>query len=268
MHLALDHLTVSDAYPWQLVDLAADHGFQGVCLFLNAMGVIPAMPAYNLIEDREALARTKAVLDHRGLSLDLVYPFTVTGRSQLQDYVPALQASADLGAKAINLLVYDRDEGRRADTVGAIVDRAKVLGLSTVVEFYPSSAVRTLADAADLVSAIGRGKLGINLDILHLYRSGGSVADIAVAQSQIGFAQLADAPRAPPSDLEFEAGRGRLNIGQGELDVAAFVQALPGDIKLSLEVPSDADIAVGEAQGVRAARAIEAMRRALPAASL
>lgn len=263
MHLALDHLTVSDAYPWQLVELAASHGFQGACLFLNSMSVIPTMPAYDLVEDRGAFDRTKTALTTTGISLDLVYPFTVTGRSQAQDFARALHASAELGAKAINLLVYDRDETRRVDTVGDIADRAAVLGLTAVVEFYPSSAVRSLGDASQMISAVGRGNLGINLDVLHLYRSGGTVTDIKTAQSRIGFAQLADAPLLPPADLDFEAGRDRLNVGQGELDVAAFVKALPGDLKLSVEVPRDANITAGMTQGDRTARAMEAMRSAL-----
>ena len=167
MHLALDHLTVSDAYPWQLVELAANHGFQGACLFLNSMSVIPTMPAFDLIEDRAAFDRTKLALTKTGVSLDLVYPFTVTGRSRAQDFALAMETSVELGAKAINLLVYDRDECRRVDTVGDVADRAAVLGMTAVVEFYPSSAVRSLGDAANMIAAVGRGNLGINLDIAY-----------------------------------------------------------------------------------------------------
>lgn len=263
MHLALDHLTVSDAYPWEVVELASQNGLQGCCLFLHAMSVIPHMPAYDLVRDKVARTRTKAALLERGVSLDLVYPFTLTGRSQPEQFLDLVDAAADLGAKAINLLVYDRDEYRRLENVIAVADVASERGLDSVIEFYPSSAIKSFAQAASMVRAIGRSDLGVNLDLLHLYRSGGSVADLVDAGDVIGFAQLADGALAAPQDPDFEAGRNRMGVGEGELPVEAFLNALPGGVRLSLEVPRDADIEAGKSKSERVAVAVSAFKQAL-----
>jgi len=260
MHLALDHLTVSDAYPWEVIDLAAANRLQGVCLFLHAMDVIVPMPAYDLITDVTARQRTRKALDDTGVSLDLVYPFTLTGRSRAKDFAPAITVAAELGAKAINLLVYDRDEPRRIEAVGAVADLAAVSGLEALIEFYPASAVKDLASATTLVQAVARKNLGLNLDILHLYRSGGAVSDVEAARPWIRFAQLADAPHQVPEHLDYEAGRARLNIGEGDLAVSEFIAALPQDVPISLEVPRDEDILCGLSQAQRADRAVSALK--------
>lgn len=263
MHLALDHLTVSDAYPWELVELAARNRLAGCCLFLQSMSVIPHMPAYDLVADADARKRTKVALAACRISLDLAYPFTVTGRSRSEDFLDPMDAAADLGAKAINLLVYDRDEARRTETVAAIARMASARGMTSVIEFYPSSAIKSFADAAKLVRGVGYSDLGINVDLLHLYRSGGRVAELEQARDLIRFAQLADAPLASPDDPDFEAAQGRMAISDGELPVSAFLQTLPREIPLSLEVPRDADIEAGMSKADRAALAIAPFKRAV-----
>ena len=47
--LSLDHITVTDTTPWQLAQIAAEVGCQGICPFLHSMEVLPAMPAYDLV---------------------------------------------------------------------------------------------------------------------------------------------------------------------------------------------------------------------------
>lgn len=260
MHLALDHLTVSDAYPWELVELAAQSGLSGCCLFLHSMSVIPHMPSYDLVSDTVARSRTKSALSASGVSLDLAYPFTVTGRSEPEQFVALMDAAADLQAKAINLLVYDRDEARRVDRVSAVVAMAGERGMGSVIEFYPSSAIKSFDEAKALTRAVGRSDLHVNVDLLHLYRSGGSVADLAKDAGLIGFAQLADGPLETPQDKDFEAGRNRTAVGAGALPVEAFLRALPKGITLSLEVPIDADIEAGISKSERAQVAIKAFK--------
>lgn len=263
MHLALDHLTVSDAYPWELVHLASQNGLPGCCLFLHSMSVIPHMPPYDLVRDKSARNVTKTALADYGVTLDLAYPFTLTGHSKPEDFNSAMDAAADLGAKAINLLVYDRDEERRVGTVSAVADMALQRGMDSVIEFYPSSAIKSFDAAAHLVRAVGRQGLGVNVDLLHLYRSGGSVAELSGAEGVIRFAQLADGLLTSPEDPDFEAGRNRTIVGGGELPVEAFLKALPQGVPLSLEVPRDAEIDAGLSKVERAARAVKTFRQAV-----
>ncbi|WP_461342944.1 sugar phosphate isomerase/epimerase family protein [Brevundimonas sp. GN22] len=242
MHLALDHLTVTDAYPWEVAALAGQNGLQGCCLFLESMSVLPLMPTYSLIEDTDALHRTREALETHQVTLDLVYPFTVTSRTQTQDFDKALKTAAALKARAINLLVYDRDSERAARSVSALAEAAGQYGMEAVIEFYPASAIKTLQQAHELVEAAGQGNLGINVDILHLYRSGGAIEDLTRFNTHIRFAQLADGPLLPPENLEVEAAQSRLDPGQGEFDLVGFAQGLP-PVPASFESPGQMEAA-------------------------
>ena len=237
--LLLDHLTVVDAAPLELADAAQASGCTGICLFLESMPVLERMPEYSLIADRPARRELRRRLEQDGLTVELAYPFTLTGRSAMDDFRPALDCAADLGARRVNLLVYDRDAARRAENFAAFCALAGQSGLAVVVEFFPASQLCSLADAQALVASPGEVPLtGINVDLLHLMRSGGRVADLAAVAPAIGFAQIADGPlRVAAEEMAHEASAQRLLAGEGEFDVAGFVAALPDDCPVSVEIP-------------------------------
>lgn len=237
MHLALDHLTVADAYPWEIAALAGKSGLQGSCLFLESMSVLPQMPTYSLIDDKEAMNRTRQALLGNAVSLDLVYPFTVTSRSRSLDFLPALKVAAALNARAINLLVYDRDTDRALCSVNELAIAAGELGMDALIEFYPASAIKSLDQAHALADAVSLPNLGINVDILHLYRSDGNVENLKQYRQHIRFAQLADGPLLAPDDTTFEAAQSRLDLGAGQFNLSAFLKALPA-VPVSFEVPN------------------------------
>ncbi|TWB66082.1 sugar phosphate isomerase/epimerase [Nitrospirillum amazonense] len=263
MHLLLDHLTVIDVPPWDLPDLAAATGCDGVCLFLHAMSVLPRMADYDLVTDAAARRRVRSRFQERGVRMDLAYPFTLHGRSVATDFRPALDAAADLGIRAVNVLLYDRDAGRRHDQFAAFCEEAAGRGLAVGVEFYPPSLVPDLPAAIAEVARIGRpGRVGITLDLLHLVRSGGDVAQVAALPAgSVLLAQLCDGPaRVAPGAREAEAARERGLPGQGDFDVAGFLRALPPDVPVSVEVPQEEAILQGEAPLARALRAVSAAR--------
>ena len=173
--LALDHLTVTDTTPSQLVSVAAEVGCEAVCLFLEPVGILPRMPHFELLgataERRETRARCEAL----GVGIDLVYPFTLTGRTDANTFMPALETAAYLGAQAVNVLLYDRDPARRLDVFGAFCTLAAAHALEVVVEYYPVSQIKSLAAAIELVSHHLPGRVGVNVDLLHFNRSGGNV---------------------------------------------------------------------------------------------
>lgn len=264
MRLALDHLTVVDARPERLVELAARAGAQGCCLFLEGMAVLANMPSYSLITDLEARRETRQRLIDHAITLDLVYPFTLSSRSTAEQFAPALEAAADLGAKAINLLVYDRDPARQIEQVAQVCERADQYGMKAVVEFFPRSAIAGLDQAAELVRAVGSANLGINVDILHLYRSNSAdFAKLGKYRDLIGYAQLADGPLQAPEDRDHEAGNQRQHVGEGQLDIAAFVAAIGPDVGISVEVPDEAALFAGLTDEARALAALSAARQSL-----
>ena len=261
--LALDHLTIVDATPMALAEAAASVGCTGICVFLHAMPTLSLMPPYDLVTDAAARRRLKMRMDDLGLTLDLAYPFTLSGRTEVADFAPQFAAAAELEAKALNLLIYDRDPARRADRFAQFCDMAAGFDLRVALEFYPASQVRSLADALDMVVPLSRpGQVGINVDLLHLMRSGGTLAELAAApEGAILFAQYADGPaRRPQTEWEVEAASDRQLGGKGAFDLAGFARALPVACPSSVEIPRDAHVRAGISQLDRAREAIKSVR--------
>lgn len=264
MPLALDHLTAVDATPSELVDEARRAGCDGVCLFLESMDVLPLMPQFSLIRDRAARLALRQRMEDQGIALALAYPFTLAGRSEVAGFATALECAAQLDARLVNLLVYDRDPARRHDRFAAFCDLARSYSLRVAVEFYPASHVGTLAEALELVAAVGRpGEVGINVDLLHLMRSGGSLAEVAAAPlGTILIGQLADGPSTrPAAEWESEASADRLRGGEGDFDLAGFARALPTGCPISVEIPRNAAVLSGIPRAERVRLAVDSIRR-------
>lgn len=261
---ALDHITAIDTTPVQLAQAARAAGCDGMCLFMEPMDVLPLMPKFDIYGDRAARAETRRAMDDLRVSLDLAYPFTLTGRTDVAAFARAMDCAAELGAGLINALLYDRDPARRLDTFGRFCDMAGGFGLGVGVEFYPPSQMPSLAAALELVGQVARpGRVGINVDLLHLMRSGGSIAELAaVPEGYVLYGQVADGPVQAPESAELEASCERFLCGEGEFDVAGFVRALPAGCPVSVEIPRNH--AVGsETAAMRARRAVDSARAAL-----
>jgi sugar phosphate isomerase/epimerase len=84
------------------------------------------------------------------------------------------------------------------------------------------------------------------IDALHLFRSGGLVADVHAADPQwIGALQLCDAPLHGPETNDVpsilaEARAGRLPPMEGELPLLELIRAVPSSVPIGVEVPMKA----------------------------
>ena len=262
--LALDHITAIDTTPVQLAQTARAAGCDGMCLFMEPMDVLPLMPKFDIYGDLAARAEVRAAMDDLGVVLDLAYPFTLAGRTDVSAFATAMDCAAELGAGLLNALLYDRDPARRLDTFGRFCDMAQGFGLKVAVEFYPPSQIPSLAAALDLVGHVGRpGMVGINVDLLHLMRSGGSIAELAAAPTgYVLYGQVADGAAEAPDNAEVEASSERQLCGEGTFDVAGFVRAWPQSCPVSVEIPRNH--AVGcETTAMRARGAVDSARAAI-----
>jgi sugar phosphate isomerase/epimerase len=113
------------------------------------------------------------------------------------------------------------------DAIGAISARADDRGLEIVVEFMPEGAIADLATAARIIAGVGSPNCGLMLDTWHLWRTGGTVAELAaLPPGCIRAVQLSDALmdvrdtwRAPPT-------RDRLLPGDGEIPLVDIMRVL------------------------------------------
>lgn len=263
--LSLDHITVVDTTPSQLVETAARAGCSGACLFLHPMAELPAMPQFELIGDTPERRATRDAIRASGVTLDLVYPFTLAGRTVVEAFEPALETTAWLGGRLANVLCYDREPGRRRDKLAALADLARGYDIDLAIEFYSPSQVGSLGEAFMTLEALGRPDIGITLDLLHLIRAGETAIDARLlADRRIRIAQVSDGPATISADwIEWEAGIERLQPGDGAFDIAAFVRTLAHDCPVSVEVPRQSAIDAGVPVIDRALAAVAATRAAL-----
>lgn len=260
--LSLDHITVTDTTPWQLAEIAAETGCAGICPFLHSMEVLPAMPPYDLVRDAQALRRTRDALAATGVSVDLIYPFTMAGRTNPQDFAPALETGAALGAGLANVLCYDRDPVRRTEKLIELAELAATYTIALAIEFYPPSQVRTLADTLDEIDRTARTDIKVTLDLLHIMRGGDIDASMALLDHpSIAIAQISDGPATiDPTQIEWEAGIQRLLPGQGSFNIRAFLNTLNPNTPLSIEIPQQNAINLNIPPAQRAKIATENVR--------
>lgn len=236
--LSVAHLTALHLAPPALIEASAEAGFDAVGLRL--IQVTPTSPGYPLMDDPAMMRATKAALAATGISVDDIEFVKITPEIDLAALNPVLDAGAELGARHVIAAPYDDDLTRLADRLAAIHAAACARGMSAVLEFFPWTVVPDLAACRAMVEAAGPG-VGILVDSLHFDRSASSLRDLAaVPAERLPFAHLCDAPVAPPyttNELLHAAREDRLAPGDGDIDLGAFLSALPPDLPLGLEIP-------------------------------
>ncbi len=262
--LALAHLTVIELGPEELVDAAAEAGFDGVTLRLVAR--TPGEAAAPLVNDARRRAAVIRRLRDRGLVVLDVEAFHLTGTTDLDAASPLLEAAAELGARHLLVVGDEPDHTALAAALRGLCERCAPLGLRAALEFIPFTATASLADAVAVVRAADHPAACVLVDPLHLRRSGGAPADVAaIAATEPGlfpYSQWCDAAaEAPPGGdrgLYREAVGARLLPGDGELPLRDLLVALPAGIPLAVEAPTAALAADGAVD--RAARVCASTR--------
>ena len=178
-------------------------------------------------------------LDDTGLmALDMEPVFVTPGGDHGEAMI---EAAATIGAR--NLLVVSRgvDDETFADRFGQLCDLAATHDVGCSLEFMRFMSVRDLPQSLRVLDRVDRANAAVLIDLLHLVRTGGTVADVAsIDADRLPYVQLCDAPRAAPDDLYSEAVDGRLLTGDGELPIAELVDVLPPHTALSMEIRSAA----------------------------
>jgi sugar phosphate isomerase/epimerase len=255
--LALACLAFLDGAPEVQVAAAAAAGFDQVTL--RVTGSAEPGPA-EIGHDPRRLARLRAALDDSGLRVLDVEVLRLRPGLDASRVGQVLEAAAALGAQHL-LVVSALDQAEATDMLGRIVTQAEGSGVVPCLEPMRFSRCRNLAEAVATAVPAGAAVL---VDALHLFRSGDGPAALEEAVRRHGsglfrYLQLCDAPiEGPVGDdaLREEAVSSRLLPGEGDLDLAGLLSALP-DRPVAVEAPTPA---------LRAAppevRASEAMRSA------
>ena len=237
--LGLGHFTFLDLPPVDLVRLARGAGFDFVGLRFNPV----AAGGLTWLPDDAGLRELARVMEGEGVGLHDIETIVIDAALDPDALIPALEAAARLGGKRVNVCadVFPA----LAETFARLHALARDRGLALDLECMAWRGIDTPRACLDLIDAAGAEGAGYLVDALHHFRCGGTPADIAaMPPGRIVSAQLCDAPTtAPPSaDARLaEARGGRLLPGEGGLDLAGLVRALPGDTVISVELPSTTD---------------------------
>ncbi|MFD1342294.1 sugar phosphate isomerase/epimerase family protein [Litorisediminicola beolgyonensis] len=236
--LSLAHLTAINLPPPALIEAAARAGFDAVGLRL--IRVTDTSPGYPLMDDRAALRATKAALGSTGIAVSDIEFVKITPEIDLAALEGFLDAGAELGAREVISAPYDPDLPRLADRLGQLSEMASERDLGLSLEFFPWTVVPDLTTALRIATEAGPG-LGILVDALHFDRSGSALEELrALPRDRLRMAHLCDAPvhAAYSTEMLLDAARAeRLPPGDGQIDLPAFLAALPDDLPLGLEVP-------------------------------
>lgn len=238
MHpLSLDKITVRELTPLETVDLAAELGYQAIGLW--AYSGDPRMPITPSLSDKRAKRELAGRLADTGVKIHCIECFILRTDTDVATCRPALEYGAELGAQHATTVVFDDEPARSLDNFSRLAEMAAQVGLNVNIEFLPFSPINGLAEAIRFVQAATQPNIGILVDILHLIRTGGSIADLkATPKEFIRYAQVCDGPvSVDPQQIFFEAVYQRAVPGQGSFPLNEFIAALPEDIVVGVEVP-------------------------------
>ena len=250
--LTLGWLTLINARTADVIPAAAAAGFESVSVRITARK--PADSYDSIVANPAAIRNLKSSLAANGVRLSNTSIYHLYPDVTMDHVLPAIEASAELGAKIMVATCMDPEHDRWVAFMARYCEAAKQSGITVALEFVPYSEARTAAVGEDLVKRTGADNFGLLVDSLHLSRSGGVPADIAkLDPKHIVFAQICDATamRPPFEGLTNEARTGRLYPGDGALPLYDFLDALPDGLEIEVETPL---VAVGERSAIEQAK--------------
>ena len=249
--VGIDHLTMLDVSPPDLVTIAGEAGFDSISPRVAAAS--PDEEPWSMTPGSPMLEETARRLDDTGVRVLAVEVIRIGPETTRADYEPALEAGARLNARYLTVNGDDPEVERACETFTALVEAARDYRIQPLIESIPYTQVSNLDDAVYIAGRSGGG--GVLLDSLHFQRSGGQLDQLRTLDpSLLAYAQLCDGPLAPPSglprpdelprgqstdgtDLQLESRAMRMLPGDGELPLAEFLAALPTELPLSVEAP-------------------------------
>lgn len=264
--LGIEFISVLGMPPVAFVELTAALGCSGVGMALSPFTANPhGYPDWSLREDAGLRRDLIAALKANDVAIFGGEGFLIRPGSDVAACAHDLDLMAEIGARGVNILTIDPDTGRSRDQLARFAGMAAERGLKVTLEYMAGMAVGTLDAAAALVRAAGTANLTLMIDAMHLARSGGSPADVAALDpALIGYLQLCDV-KDKPLDASYgeEARHNRLELGTGDLPLAALVAACPVAIPVGLEAPMLTRALAGEWEKERLAASVATAKHLL-----
>ena len=262
---SLAYLTIPGVDPVSQIKIAKEAGYDFVSLRTIPMH-LPGEPEFLPQKDPELFDAIKKALKEYDMPLMDIELARVRPDLDIEEYRPAFEAAAKLGATDVLGSIWSRDKAWYTDTAGKVADYAAEFGLKFNIEFLPWAGVRNLQEDITLVDKLGRDNVYVMVDTLHAGRAGVTAEELArTPRKYFNFIHLCDGPAGPDGDpvldnikddlMLYTAREARFYPGEGVMDIAGMVKAMP-DIPLSIELPNLKEIEA-RGQAGHAARCLE-----------
>jgi len=190
-----------------------------------------------------------SVVRESGLDVLDVEVFGMMPGASRDDWMPVLEMAAELGASLFNVVGKDPDQAAFADAVGRLTEDARPFSILPVIEPIAYLPMDSYERAIGIALDVG---CGVELDGLHVLRTGADMALIEQHPELFPVLQLCDAPAqvrrwgaerpaaARPGDdeLVIESRLDRLLPGRGAAPLDAMLAAIVPGTPVSVEIPN------------------------------
>lgn len=261
--LALHQITMMEGGPEGLVRFAAEAGLDGVCLFTASPANEQGHDMFPVVAPAASASFKRVLRDHDMRIINAEY-FPVMPDRDVADYLPAITLAAELGAKRLVTHIHETDRQRAEDQLSKLCTIARDHGLDVGLEFTGfAGGCNSLASAAALHDRVNQPNLGIAIDALHLFRTGGTLDQVrALDPATIAYAQLCDGPDFHSANDYIEEAMNRIIPGEGVFPLRELAALLGPHVDIDIEVPAHA-MPAGFDAAAWACRAVTASRQLL-----
>lgn len=261
---SLAYLTIPGTDPVSQIKIAAEAGYDRVSLRTIPM-FLPGEPIFQMEKDPALFRDVKSALQDANMKLLDIELARVREDLDISTYEAAFEKGAELGATDVISSIWSTDRDFYLKQFETICDMAAKYSLNVNLEFVCLAPVSTLAAVLDVIDTVARPNARVMTDTFHAYRAGVSPKEIAAApKEKFGLIHLCDAPAealsVDVSNLAPIVREGRLYVGEGAVDIAEYIRALPATSPISIELPNAKE---SEARGMagHAARCLETAKK-------
>jgi len=201
--VGIDHLTLLQVSPPDLVTIASETGFDAVGFRVGTAG--PGEEPYPMAVGSPMLEETFRRMEDTGVRVLDVEVIRLGPDITRKDYEALLESGQRLGARFINVMGDDADIERISDNFAQLTADARPYGLRPLIEPMAYRPVHNLEIAVRIAERSGGG--GVLVDCLHFQRCGDNLNYLrSIDPALLPILQLCDAPLAPPTDSHVPAG--------------------------------------------------------------
>jgi sugar phosphate isomerase/epimerase len=237
---SLAHLTALGCSPPDLVRIGAEAGYDFVGLRTIPLG-LPDEPRYQVHTDAALYRQTKSALAETGVRLLDIELARIVDGQEPRRFLPALEAGANLGARHVLTSIWTQDRSFATEAFEELCDLAAPLGLTVNLEFVAWAACSTLGTASDVLRRAGRPNAGLMIDTFHFHHAGDVAQDLdALPREWFSYVHVSNDARQEqdtPEECKRRGRAARLYPDEGDIDIAAILEHLPGQTVCAIELP-------------------------------